>query len=68
MKTSKWDLEGIFVVVMGLTMAVLFTLAPFVRTQARTGDSVIDQARAYEQACQTVSDDESQALQGARRC
>lgn len=64
----KWDLEGIFVLSVGLVMAVLFTIAPFVHTKARTGPTVLEQARSYEQICQTISQEEVLELKGARRC
>ena len=64
----KWDLEGIFVLTVGLGMAVLFTIAPFVHPKARSGPTVLEQARSYEQICQTISEEDAVELKGARRC
>jgi hypothetical protein len=61
-------LDSIFIAVMGTAMAVLFAVAPFVQAKARTGDTVLGQARAYEQACQAITPEEARALNATRRC
>jgi hypothetical protein len=62
------SLDSIFLAVTGVVMAVVFAVAPFVRTTRMTGDSVLDQARAYEQICQTITPEEAKALNATRRC
>lgn len=68
MRNSKWDLESIFVGGIGVTMLVLFTLAPFVPTKQRTGETVLEQAQTFERICQTITADEARALKSTRRC
>ena len=60
--------DSIFIAVTGAVMAVLFAVAPFVRTKPRLGESVLDQVRAYEQICQTTTPEERKALKATRRC
>ena len=60
--------DSIFIAVTGAVMAVLFAVAPFVRTTPLMGESVLEQARAYEQICQTTTPEERKALGGNRRC
>ena len=68
MQRNKWDLESIFVGGIGMAMAVLFTVAPFVPTKQRTGETVIEQAQTFERLCQTITADEARALKSTRRC
>lgn len=69
MRTETWrTLDTIFIAVTGGMMAVLFAVAPFVHTKALSGDSVLEQARAYEQICQTITPEEAKQLKATRRC
>ena len=69
MRTETWrTLDSVFIAVTGAVMAVLFMVAPFVRTKALSGDSVLEQARAYEQICQTITPEEAKQLKSTRRC
>ena len=61
-------IDSIFIAVTGTVMAILFAVAPFVRTKPQLGDSVLEQARAYEQICQTTTPEERKALGSNRRC
>jgi hypothetical protein len=61
-------LDSIFIAVIGVVMAVLFGVAPFVRTMPLLGESVLEQARDYEQICQTTTPEERKALGANRRC
>jgi hypothetical protein len=62
------NLDTIFIAVTGAIMAVVFAVAPFVHTTALTGDSVLGQAREYEQICQTITPEEAKLLKATRRC
>jgi hypothetical protein len=69
MPTETWrTLDRIFIAATGAVMAVLFAVAPFIHTKARSGDTVLDQARAYEQICQTITPEEAKQLKSNRRC
>jgi hypothetical protein len=68
MPRNNWDLESVFVAGIGVAMAVLFAVAPFVPTKQRTGETVLEQARAQEQICQTITADEARTLKATRRC
>jgi hypothetical protein len=46
----------------------VFAFAPFVHTTALCGDSVLGQAREYEQICQTITPEEAKLLKATRRC
>ena len=60
--------DSIFIAVVGTVMAVLFGIAPFVQHTPNMGESVLEQARAYEQICQTITPEEAKLLKASRRC
>ena len=68
MRNDKWNVDTLFIAITGTLMAVLFAVAPFVRNKALQGESVLEQARTYEQICQTITPEEARKLKGARRC
>jgi hypothetical protein len=72
-KASWWTVDTIFTLSMGVLLAVVMTVAPFVRGHGISGDAisrfqVLDQALEYEQICQTTTPEERKALKSGRRC
>jgi hypothetical protein len=65
---NRRNVDTVFIAVTGVVMAVVFGVAPFVHTRALSGDSVLGQAREYEQICQTITPEEAKQLNATRRC
>ena len=71
--SSRWSVDELFVAGTGAVMAIVFAFAPFIGVRPVSGEhiqrfSVLQQAREFEQICQTITPEEAKALKSSRRC